>query len=152
MTVLKYKVEFFRATCSACGHQFSMPLLSDFSYGQFIFHGKCNRVFGFLSAHDEPVWEDIRVRLQRAAFLPQSPSRSQIDKLHSVIAGAADSIAGQQLVPFPVCPSCGARTVSYGDSDSQGVHEIPRVSFHGYEKLSDRERSERVEQLWRELT
>ena len=127
-----------------------MPLLSDFSYGEFIFHGERQRVFGFLSAHDEPAWEDIEARLRRAALLSDSPSCSEIDRFHRVIAAAADSIAGQRLVPMPVCPSCGAR--AYGDSDPQGIHEIPGVTFQQYQSLSDSERLRRVEQLWREST
>jgi hypothetical protein len=152
MTTLAHKVQFFSAKCQACGHRFSMPVLSDFSYGEFIFHGERQRVFGFLSAHEEPAWEDIDARLRRAALLGDSPSRPEINRLHRVIAAAADSIAGQRLVPLPVCPSCGARSVAYGDSDPQGIHEIPSVTFQQYQSLSDSERSERVEQLWREST
>ncbi|MBK8093779.1 MAG: hypothetical protein IPK32_17835 [Verrucomicrobiaceae bacterium] len=150
MSTLAHKVQFFSAKCQACGHGFSMPLLSDFSYGEFIFHGERQCVFGFLSAQDEPAWEDIEVRLRRSALLGDRPTRPQIERLHRVIAVAADSIAGQRLVSFPVCPSCGARSVAYGDSDPQGIHEIPQVSFQQYQSLSDSERSRRVEQLWRE--
>jgi hypothetical protein len=150
MTTLTHKVRFFSANCQTCGHRFSMPLLGDFSYGQFIFQGERQRVFGYLAALDEPAWEDIDARLRRAALLGNSPSSSEIDHLHRVIAAAADSIAGQQLVPLPVCPLCGARSVAYGDSDPQGIHEIPSVTFQQYQSLSDSERSRRVEQLWRE--
>lgn len=152
MTMPAHKVQFFSAKCQACGHRFSMPLLGDFSYGEFILHGERQRVFGFLSAHDEPAWEDIDARLRRVALLSDSPSRPEIDRLHRVIAATADSIAGQRLVPFPVCPSCGARSVACGDSDPQGIHEIPRVTFQWYRSLSDAERSRRVEQLWKEST
>src|SRR5690349_13737073 len=70
------KIQFFSATCHACGHRFSMPVLSDFSYGEFIFYGGREQVFGFLSAHYEPAWEDIAARSRRAAFLGDSPAHS----------------------------------------------------------------------------
>lgn len=127
-----------------------MPLLGDFTYGQFIFHGERQHVFGFLSALDEPEWEDIEARLRQAAFLSDSPSQQEIDRLHRVIAASADSINGHRLVPFPVCPSCGERSVTYGDSEPQGIYEIPSVTFQQYQTLSDSERSRRVEQLWSE--
>jgi hypothetical protein len=144
------KIQFFSATCHACGHRFSMPVLSDFSYGEFIFYGGREQMFGFLSAHYEPAWEDIAARSRRAAFLGDSPAHSEIDRLHRVIAAAADSIAGDRLVPCPVCPSCGGRSVAYGDP--QGIREIQTVTFQQYQSLSDTERTHRVEQLWREFT
>ena len=128
-----------------------MPLLSDFSYGEFIFHGERQHVFGFLSSYDEPAWSDIEARLSVAASLGDSLTRPQIDRFHRVIAAAADFISGQRLVPFPVCPSCGSRSVTYGDFDPQDIREIPGVTFQQYQSLSDAERSRRIEQLWRDF-
>ena len=147
-----HKVQFFNASCQACGQIFSMPLLSDFSYGEFIFHGERDHVFSFLSAFEEAAWDDIENRLRQAGLLADSPSRQQVQLMHRVIAAAADMISGQRLVPFPVCPSCGSSSVTYGDSEPQGIREIPGVTFNQYQMLSTTERSRRVEQLWTEFS
>jgi len=128
-----------------------MPLLSDFSYGEFILHGERQSVFGFLSAHDEPAWEDIEARLLRAGLFSASAKRPDIDRFQRVIAASADAISGQRLVPFPVCPSCGSRSVAYGDSKPQGVRGVSRVTFSEYQLLSDEMRSQRVAELWRQF-
>src|SRR6267154_6330297 len=144
MTSASHLVQFFKASCHACGHRFSMPLLSDFSYGQFILHGERQSVFGFLSAHDEPAWEDIDDRLLRAGLFSASATRPDIDRFHRVVAASADAIGGQHLVPFPVCPSCGSRSVAYGDSRPQGIRDVPRVTFGEYQLLSDEMKSHRL--------
>jgi hypothetical protein len=154
------QVQFFAASCHACRRKFSMPVLSDFSYGDFILHGERNCVFGFLSAHNEPAWEDIETRLQRVGLLAASPTRTDIDRFHRVIAASADAISGQRLVPFPVCPSCGSHSVAYGDSMPheigdfirEDIREIPRVTFETYQLLSDATKTERVGELWRQFS
>ena len=133
-----------------------MPALGDFSYGEFILHGARSCVFGFLCAHEEPAWEDIQTRLQRAGLLPTSPHRTDIDRFHRVVAAAADTKGEQRLVPFPVCPSCGSRSTAYGDSrphdigdfKHQDIREIPSVTFGEYQLLSDQQRTDRLRELW----
>jgi hypothetical protein len=151
MTTTSHQVRFFEASCHVCGHKFSMPLLSDFSYGEFTFHGEKHAVFGFLSAHEEPAWQDIESRLRQVGLLAISPTRSNIEHFHRVIAASADAISGQQLVPFPVCPSCGARSVAYGDSKQLNIREIPRVTFHKYQSLSNEMKFQRLGELWRQF-
>jgi hypothetical protein len=160
MTTASQQVQFVEASCQACRRKFSMPVLSDFSYGEFILHGERNCVFGFLCAHNEPAWEDIETRLKQAGLLAASPTRTDIDHFHRVIASSADAISGQRLVPFPVCPSCGSRSVAYGDSKPheigdfirEDIREIPRVTFEAFQLLSDATKTERVGELWRQLS
>ena len=143
-----HRVRFFGAACKACGFEFSMPLLSDFSYGELIFHGERQGVFGFLSSLEEAAWEDVDARLRASVLRSASPSRSEILRLQRVVAAVADPIAGRRLVPFPVCPSCGSRSIVDDESDPRGTGEIPRVTFQHYLSLSDAEKSRRVETLW----
>ena len=128
-----------------------MPYLGDFNYGAFILHGERDTVFGFLSAPNELTWKDIEARLQQRGLLTTSPTRSAIARLQRVIAASADAINGQRLVPFPVCPSCGSRSVAYGDSKPLDISEVPSVTFGQYQSLSDEMRSQRVEKLWKEF-
>ena len=148
MTSTLILLQFFEGSCRACRHKFSMPLLSDFSYGEFILHGKRQHVFGFLSSLDEPAWDDIDARLRQAGLFSAFATGRDIDRFHRVIAASADAIGGQRLVPFPVCPSCGSRSIAYGDSKPQDIRSVPRVTFSEYQQLSSEMKSQKVAELW----
>jgi hypothetical protein len=150
MTDTSHRVQFYEASCRHCRRTFPTPLLGDQSYGQFIFHGETGSVFGYLSAFEESAWEDITERLQRAGLFAASRRGADIDHFQRVIAASADPINGETLFLFPICPGCHSRSVEYGDSKPLDIREIPSVTFLGYHALSDRNRTERVRQLWEE--
>ena len=129
-----------------------MPLLGDQSYGQFILFGERGGAFGYLSAFDEPAWDDITKRLERARLFTTSERRADVDRLQRVIAASADAISGQSLGLLPVCPSCHSDSVAYGDSKPLGIRELPSVTFHGYQLLSDEQKTDRLCELWRQFS
>jgi hypothetical protein len=146
-----HRVQFFEAECRHCKWTFSMPLLGDQSYGQFIFHGDKGDVFVYLPAFEEPAWDDITKRLKDAGLFADSADGPEIDRFQRVIAASADSIRRQTLELFPSCPRCHSDSVSYGDSKPLGIHEIPRVTFDKYQLLSDEQKTTRLCELWRQL-
>ena len=150
MTATSHRVQLYEASCRHCRRTFSIPLLGDQSYGDFIFHGEKGGAFGFLFALEEPAWEDIEERLRRAGLYTASRARSQIDHFQRVVAASADPISGQALALLPVCPGCRSQSVEYGDSKPLEIREIPGVTFRGYQALSDQNRTERLRQLWEE--
>ncbi len=149
MTATWYKVQFHEASCQHCRRAFPLPLLGDQSYGQFILHGDRGGVFGFLSAFEEPAWENISEKLRRVQPFTPSPTRTGIGHLQHAVAALADTINGQALVLFPVCPSCHSESIAYGDSRPLDVREIPSVTFHDYGLLSEDQKTEKVRELWR---
>jgi len=151
MTATSNRVQFYEASCRHCRRTFSIPQLGDQSYGQFIFHGEKGSVFGYLSAFEEPAWEDIMGRLEGAGLFTASRSRADIDHFQRVIAASADPINGQTLFLYPICPGCRSRSVEYGDSNPLDIREIPGVTFRGYHALSDQNRTERLRQLWEDF-
>ena len=144
-----HRVQFFQAECLHCRWTFSMPLLGDQSYGQFIFHGDKGDVFAYLPAFEEPAWDDITKRLKGAGLFADSRSRTEIERFQRVIAASADPIRGQMLELFPSCPRCHSDSVSYGDSKPLGIQEIPSVTFQGYQMLSDEKKTAKLCELWR---
>src|SRR5438874_1555813 len=128
MTVTSHRVQFYEASCPHCRRTFSIPLLGNQSYGQFIFHGEKGDAFGFLSAFEEPAWEDIERRLRRAGMYTTSHSRTNIDRFQRVVAASADPICEQTLMLLPVCPGCSSQSVEYWDSKPLDIREVPGVS------------------------
>jgi hypothetical protein len=148
VTATSHRVQFYEASCHHCRRTFSIPLLGDQTYGQFIFHGEKGSVFGYLSASEEPAWEDITERLERAGLLTTPRSRPDIEHLQRVIAASADPINGETLLLYPICPGCRSRSVEYGDSRPSDTREIPGVTFRDYHALSEQNRTESLRQLW----
>ena len=148
MTATAHRVQFYEASCHHCRRTFSIPLLGDQSYGQFIFHGENGSIFGYLSSFEEPAWEDITARLGQAGFVKTSTSPADIGHLQRVIAASADPIGGQRLVLLPVCPGCRSQSVEYGDSKPLDIRQIPSVTFTAYNILLDIDRMQSLRRLW----
>lgn len=144
------KVRYFGAFCNSCDCHFQMPLLSDFSYGEFIFAGR--GVHGYLNGITEPAWDDIDARLRAQGLMADSATNEQIRRMQEVIAVLADPLGGQRLASRPLCANCGSRDVAYGDAAPGSFHELPAVTFEEYKSLSDDQRNWRVANTWRKLS
>lgn len=145
-----HRVGTFEALCKHCKRTFSIPLLGDQSYGQFILHGEKGGVFGYLCAFEEPAWEDITNKLRQLGFFTDLPTRD-ITRFQRAIAVSADQISGQKLDLFDVCPSCKSHSIDVWDSKPQGIVEIPTVSFNDYNRLPNEERIEKLGELWKQF-
>ena len=148
MTAVAHRVQFHQASCRGCRRTFLIPALGDQSFGQFIFHGVNGSAFGFLSALEEPVWNDIEARLRGAGLFTTPDSRRQIEHLQRVVAASADPIGGQTLLLYPICPGCRSRSIDYGDSDPLEIREVPGVTFRQYQLLSEDRKTESLQKLW----
>ena len=150
MTATANRVQFYEASCHDCRLTFSIPLLGDQSYGDFIFHGEKGSAFGLLLVAEEPAWKDIEDRLLRAGLFTTHRTHAEIEHFQRVVAASADPINGQTLLLYPICPGCRSRAIEYGDSKALDIREIPGVTFRGYHALSDQNRTERLRQQWEE--
>ena len=148
MILSDMEVRYFGVTFKSCGCRFHVPALSDFSYGEFILHGR--GVAGYLNSIAEPAWDDIASRLTAQALLPAKPSTEQIRCLQGVIARAADPIGGQPLYNHPVCPNCHSHDVDHNGSAGK-FHRLPLALYTRYTALSVRDRDEFIAQLWLEV-
>ncbi len=151
MTATTNRVQFYEASCHHCRRTFSVPLLGDQSYGEFIFHGESGTSFGLLRTSEEPAWNDIADRLRRAGLFT-SATRPEVEHFQRVVAASADHINGQTLLLYPICPGCRSRSIEYGESKPLDVRTIPTVSFRDYHLLSDTEKLEGLRQLWKECS
>jgi hypothetical protein len=149
MTPSGIEVRYFGADCRDCGCEFEAPLLSDFSYGEFILHGR--GVAAHLNSIAEPAWDDIDSRLAAAGLLSANPPRDEIDRMQAVIAAAADRVGGQRLHIRRVCPHCQSFNVRYGVHDPRQFHPVPRATYEGYLGLADGARNELLARLWIEV-
>lgn len=148
MTTTAHRVQFYEASCRHCRRTFSVPLLGEQSYGQFIFYGEKGTAFGLLVAAEQSAWADVEERLRQAGLFTASGPRSQIEHFQRVVAASADPIHGQTLLLYPICPECRSRSLEYGAAKPLDIREIPEVTFGAYQLLSDHNKMERLRQFW----
>lgn len=125
-----------------------MPVLSDFDYGEFVFHGRA--VHGYLNAITEPAWDDIAARLRAMGLLPGESVDDERTRLRAVVAALADRIGGQPLFEHPVCPHCSSHDFANGDSAAGGYHDLPAVTFAIYAALTEEQRDAIVADAWKQ--
>ena len=143
-------VEFFWSECNHCKRGFGLPILSDFSYGCFVFFGEKGSAYVYLEAINDSVWEEICSKILRLAGLKEF-TRKDSERLHWVIAACADKINGQGFIPEPLCPSCKSQDVNYSRVKSAGVREISEATFQNFQSLPEAAKMEMLANLWRQF-
>lgn len=144
------EISTFRANCNACSETFAVPLLSDFSYGEFIARAQDGRTHGYLNSVEEPGWDSVEHALNIVKI--QTPDLSDFDSTKCfqwLVGKCMDSINGQELsiVSRPVCPACASSEISYSDADLVGYESVPSVTFSTFMGLDEPKRISLVSRL-----
>lgn len=169
------KVRFFEAHCSDCNDVFSVPLLSDFAYGEFILVSKDGKAFVYMNSIVEKSFDLIsdlfrelnstekqqdsqKYNFRSLVALIEKIKRKRKDdylyttmylhRLHWTIAQCADEVDGQKLTNQFRCPKCRSTNVLYGDSVVVKDDLIPVVSFDKFNALSRDEKKDKVCELY----
>lgn len=136
----------YRAWCKGCGEEFRVPILSDFTYGEFIAHGLAGLVFGYLNAIDSAAWNAIQ-----AIYGELNLPKSDAARFQHIVGNCLDPIDGQSLsiVSGPRCPRCRSEGIDYRDlpSDRLGSLDVPEASFHQFLALSEPDRRKLIAEL-----
>jgi|SRR5215207_7377664 len=168
-------VRFFEAHCRDCNATFGVPLLSDFSYGEFILKSEDGKAFAYLNGIVEKSFDQIsnileefgedkknrNLRIGKYGFLSAwwakiRPKRDEdyyqsvayINRLQWTIAQCADEIGGQKLTTQFICPNCRSNKVGYGDTVVVKDDEIPVVTFDMFNAMSESEKKEKVREVY----
>ena len=148
MTESVYTAAFFPAECKDCGAKFSLPTLSDFAYGSFIFCGEKGRAFAYLDAIGNPGWDEIRGLLLAISGLEKFEANADADRFQYAVARCADEVYGERLQVGWRCPECLSSSVTcYVDVISQHK-EIPVVTFSKFKAMSVHEKIDLLTELW----
>ena len=123
-------VTLFPATCPACHHRFSTPVLSDFDYGEFLLRGERGKAVVYLPALLEPAWDVIAALCPGPHMTPEG--YPDTDRLHWVIAQLADPVDGERFQMNRLCPDCRSIVINYTASMPLGVMHVPAASYRGF--------------------
>ena len=142
----------FRGSCNACKEHLTVPLLSDFAYGEFIARAYDGRTHGYLNTFEESAWDSIEqiFGLVNVKFIDRE--LESIESFQWVLGKCIDPINGHELsiVLGPVCSFCGSKDVTYGNAIKVGYQSIPTVSFSEFMKLDESGKFTLLEKLLEE--
>lgn len=124
-------ISFFEAYCKACTQLFSTPLLSDFTYGNFLYYSTNGQTVRYYEALNSPGFKKVE------AIVEQKASRS-VDQTQGAIIC---SIIGR-LVDNPpkfgyytadiICPNCGKKAQQANPNKKTGSQEVKPFRFNNY--------------------
>lgn len=142
-------VVFFEAKCKTCGTMFGNPLLSDFSYGQFIARSEDGKHFAYLDALSEPAVEYIENildnELKEYSIIKNKPFCFQY-----IISKCADKISSKYMKIYgePICPNCNSKNIDYDNGGKLFCKEIPKLLFSSFLSLNDNDRVSIIKNLF----
>ena len=135
----------FEAVCNNCGMVFSNPLLSDFSYGEFIARSDNGIDFAYLNVFDEPAIAEIE-KILSAMSSYNGLKKNQTSCFHYVLGKCSDFINGKSfdIGVSPICPNCHSIEVVYDNIKRMGTMIIPRLTFKSFLSLSQIEKQQMI--------
>ncbi len=133
----RQRTYFYSARCLLCLKKFSVPKLSDFSFGEYLYHTKDGKIYANFSAFDE---------LDISSFVEEKIDQNTVGRLvneiqknlkQKVIGKIADR--PQQEIDFEtgnyICPRCGSKLVKVNENKRLKAERLPKLSFEEFKKL-----------------
>lgn len=140
------KLATFEATCrnDACLHTFDAPLLSDFSYGEFIYSSIDGQLIRHYSSFDCEVWSFIdKMVSERFSTKSRLKAGVIIQKIIGFVSDRQDP-----AIPFTqdiYCPQCRSKVTSIDDNNRTGVEDYERLTFNSFMSLTQFEKGKLVD-------
>jgi hypothetical protein len=141
------KIAFFEVKCNKCGTLFDTPLLSDFSYGEFIARSENGTSVAYLNAFEEVSFNEISSRFEKL-FRKYGIDLDKSSCFHFVVGKCSDRIKGQEMRMDigPICPDCRSNCCDYNNLRMVGKRDIEKLSFSSFIGLSDDEKNSLIKE------
>jgi hypothetical protein len=141
------KILFFQAKCNKCGALFDTPLLSDFSYGEFIATSENGAFVAYLNALEEPSFKEIGFLFDKL-FKKYGLNLNEISCFHFIVGKCSDMIEGQnmRIDIGPICPDCSSNNCDYNNLRMVSKREVEKLSFTSFTGLSDDEKNSLIKE------
>ncbi len=141
------EIAFFEAKCKKCGTLFDTPLLSDFSYGEFIARSENGAIVAYLNAIEELSFNEISSLFYKL-LKNYDINLNKNYCFHFVVGKCSDRIEGQEMVLdlCPICPDCKSNCCDYNNMRMVGKSDIEKLSFTSFSALSYDEKNSLIEE------
>jgi Zn finger protein HypA/HybF involved in hydrogenase expression len=121
----KLKITSFEVICASCNHVFASPILSDFSYGQYIFCSEDGMHYAHANAFEASA-KLIYVLL---------PEDCGAELFWFALASLADKIHGKKLYVDTRCPRCGSANVKRNLGKEIDQISVSKVTYGDFVAL-----------------
>ena len=142
------KIATFESKCS-CGHQFDLPILSDMSYGEFLYFDFNGDGIKYFCGLNNTTWEFVsRIVDQKA--ITTSPRKGII--IQQIIGFIADKThLDSEYIQDRICPICKSIVSQININKRNGFLEIEELSFNQFENQNDFQKEQMVSELIKKL-
>jgi hypothetical protein len=142
------KVATFRAKCpkSTCLLDIDVPLLSDFSYGEFMYGSIDGKSIKYYCGLDCKTWKFVDAVISEISK-DEKPTEQGvvIQKIIGCIADRDDKdIYFTQDI---YCPECQTKIKATNADVQTGVRDYPDLTFAGFESLNHEDRRNKIQEL-----
>ncbi|MDO6808737.1 hypothetical protein Q4603_08950 [Zobellia galactanivorans] len=138
----------FEANCTqpTCGHKFDAPLLSDFSYGEYIYSSNDGMEIKYFCGLKSEAWKLIGEIISEAdekdKTLKIGPT---IQRLIGLVADRKnpDSYFTQDIY----CPKCRSKVFTIDSDKKTGINDYLTLTFENFMNLPELKRKYLIESL-----
>jgi len=135
------KVSTVKAKCKSCGHHFETPLLSDFSYGEFIYSNQSGHSYKYLVGLNNKTWDFVQ-----SIVNSDNKTKDKGEVIQKVMGLIADNDAKADFYQNEkfICPTCGRDAKILDRDNVTGFIEIDEMTFDRFERLTADEKKEEI--------
>jgi len=128
---------------------FPWPWLSDFSYGEFVFHSWDGKQHVYSNGIEDPAWDNIKFYFD--ALAENNPKDAQRSKRFQwIVTECIDTGESVKWTQDIICPHCLKRPLHYGPGAQYFDQEIPIASFSAFMLLEEQAKRQRIAELYAE--
>lgn len=148
------KLQLVKYVCGDCQCEFKAPQLKSGAYAEFLLRSQTPDCVTYLDAMTDKTYDEVDTLIKSNPRLTGKSANvlaGILRKIYGSIACDLDCNGNTfQIGAFPVCPTCGSQSVSYWEviAPPEFIEkDIPFVSHKLWQKLSDDEKAQKVEQV-----
>ncbi len=137
------RVSTVKAKCNSCGQHFETPLLSDFSYGEFVYSSQSGQRYKYLFGINNKAWDFVQSIVNADLTLKTKDKGEIIQKVMGLIADndtKADFYQNQKFI----CPTCGRDAKILDRDNVTGFIEIDEMTFERFDCLPADEKKKEI--------
>jgi hypothetical protein len=137
------RVSTVRAKCKSCGQHFETPLLSDFSYGEFIYSSQSGQRHKYLGGINNKTWDFVQSVVTTDIKVKTKDKGEIIQKVMGLIADNEDKADFYQN-KILICPTCGRDAIILDRDNVTGFIEIDEMTFDRFERMTADEKEKEI--------
>lgn len=140
------RVSTVKAKCKSCSQHFETPLLSDFSYGEFIYSNQSGQRYKYLLGINNKTWDFVQSMVNADNEIK---SKEKVELIQKVIGLIADNETKAEIYQNKkiICPACGGDANILNRDNVTGFMDINEMTFERFERLTADEKKKEIRLL-----